>query len=236
MGRGEQTELIIGIHFDGLNHRVVLEGELDLASAPRLERALNELGPDVNGQLLLDLERLSFSDAAGLAAIERAARTLGTRLVVCGPRPSVREIIALTNMDQRVQVEEQGAREVSDIPAGNVAYVRQLWEAFEKGGVEHLIKIAPQDARWRPLGSDRELGTPELREYFTSQSCASLTLDLVTTVGDDVLVTWGVTGGPPRAIWSLFRFHERQLVEAVSFDSEPEAIAALRLFDRRSAR
>ncbi|HTX31383.1 MAG TPA: STAS domain-containing protein [Solirubrobacteraceae bacterium] len=235
MGRGDRTELIISIHFDGLNTRVALEGELDLASAPRLERALNELTPGVNGHLLLDLEGLTFSDGAGLAAIERAAQELGSRLIVCGPRPRVREIIALTRLDERVQVEEQGAREISDIPAGNVAYVRRLWEAFEKGGGEHVVKIAPENTRWKPLGAAKPLRTSELQDYLDSRPAFSLTPDLVTTVGHDVLVTWGVRDGKLTTMWSLFRFHERQLVEALSFDSEPEAIAALRLFDRRPA-
>lgn len=236
MARGDQTELIISIHFDGLNHRVVLEGELDLASAPRLERALQELAPSVDGHLLLDLGSLSFSDAAGLTAIERAARTLGGRLVVCGPRRPVREIMELTRMDERVQLEEDGAREVSDIPAGNAAYVRRLWEAYERGGPEQVVRIVPEDVRWKPPGADRELCTCELLEYFRSRSAASLVLDLVTTVGEDVLVTWRVRDAAPRALWSLFRFHERRLVTVVSFDSEPEAIAALRLFDARPGR
>jgi anti-sigma B factor antagonist len=234
MAGDDRTELIISIHFDGLNHRVALEGELDLASAPRLERALTELDPAVDGHLLLDLEDLTFTDGAGLAAIERAARELGSRLIVCGPRPRVREIISLTQLDERVRVEEQGAREISDIPAGNVAYVRRLWEAFENGGGEHMVKIAPENTRWKPIGSAKSLRSSELQDYLESRPAFTLTPSLVTTVGHDVLVTWEVKDGSVTTMWSLFRFHERELLEAESFDSEPEAIAALRLFDRRS--
>jgi anti-sigma B factor antagonist len=234
MGRDEQTELVISVRFDGLNHAVLLEGELDLGSAPRLEHVINDLAPSVAGYVLLDLEGVSFTDAAGLTAIERAAQVLAGRLVVCGPGPRVREIIELTRLNERIQVEEQGALEVSDIPAGNVAYVRRLCEAFVKGGAEHLVELVPDDVTWKPLGAAKKLRTSELLEHLSSQPTCSLTPGLVTSVGDDVLVTWEVKAGEPEVMWSLFLFHQRRLVDAVSFDSEPKAIAALRLFDRHS--
>lgn len=235
MGKDEQPELIITVQIEGPNCTVALEGELDLSSTSRLERALNELPPDADGQVLLDLEGLSFSDAAGLAAIERAARALGNRLIVCGPRPNVREVIELTHMDQRVPVEDHAAAEVSDIPGGNLAYVRLLCQAFQKGGAEELVKIVPKDVRWRPLGVDRDLTTPEFLDYWESQPAVSLTPALMTAVGEDVLVTWNVGNGRPRPSWSICRFRERELVEAVSFDREADAIAALRRERDRSA-
>jgi anti-sigma B factor antagonist len=236
MGRGEHTELIISTRFDGLNHTVVLEGELDMATAPRLEAALTGLAPHGEGLVLLDLENLSFSDALGLAAIERAARALRGRLIICGPRAPVRGIIELTRMDERVEVKDQGAAEVSDIAGANIAYVRRLWEAYEKGGGEGLVAITEDDVRWRPLGATSFFPTSELLDFWSSRPPPPVSLGDMNAVGHDVLVTWRLEDRDPGEMWSLHRFQERRLLEVVSFDSETEVIAALRLFDRRPGR
>jgi anti-sigma B factor antagonist len=235
MGRGEQTQLVISVHFDGVNHTVLLEGELDLATAPRLESALKGLAPAGDGLVLLDLECLSFTDAVGLAAIERAAQALGGRLIVCGPRPSIRGILQLTHMDERVEIKDESAAEVSDIGGGNVAYIRQLWDAYEKGGPEQIVGLA-EDVSWEPPGAAGSLRTVELLRFCDSRPGMRVIPEAIDAVGHDVLVTWRVENGSVGRMWSLCCFDERRLVKVVSFDNEPEAIAALRLFDRRSGR
>jgi anti-sigma B factor antagonist len=58
--------------------RLVLRGELDLATAPRLEHALAEAGEGV----LLDLRGLTFMDSTGVRALlEAAERGGGLRIV-----------------------------------------------------------------------------------------------------------------------------------------------------------
>ena len=69
--------------------RVVLEGELDLATAPTLELELDRLDWR-SGLVLVDLRRLTFIDLAGmrilLAAHARARRHGGELAIVRGPR------------------------------------------------------------------------------------------------------------------------------------------------------
>ena len=53
----------------GRRHTLLLSGELDMASAPALEEALQQLCEAGAQELVLDLRELSFMDSSGLNAI-----------------------------------------------------------------------------------------------------------------------------------------------------------------------
>ena len=78
--------------------RVVLEGELDLATAPTLALELERLECGRPARVLVDLRGLTFMDLAGmrvlLAAHERARRCGGGFTVVRGP-PIVERLMQL---------------------------------------------------------------------------------------------------------------------------------------------
>jgi anti-anti-sigma factor len=79
---------------DGMTIHV--QGEIDLASAPLLARAL----ADVDGQRVqVDLSEMTFCDAAGLRELARAHQRLGTRLQVTGAGPLLRRIAAVLDME-----------------------------------------------------------------------------------------------------------------------------------------
>ncbi len=60
---------------DEENVVVALTGELDVATAPRLQRTLARLiADDATSALTLDLSQLTFIDSSGLAAIVYASR------------------------------------------------------------------------------------------------------------------------------------------------------------------
>jgi anti-anti-sigma factor len=58
-------------------HGVVLglSGEIDLSSAPELERELSEMENEKPGRILIDLGNVSFMDSTGLALMLRAQQT-----------------------------------------------------------------------------------------------------------------------------------------------------------------
>jgi anti-anti-sigma factor len=58
---------------------VSLHGELDLASAPGLERRLLELLSMPLRSVTVDVSQITFMDSAGLGALLRACRTAGDR-------------------------------------------------------------------------------------------------------------------------------------------------------------
>jgi len=81
---------------------VTLSGELDADTSGQLRSLLNELLLTGQRNLVLDLSGLSFVDSAGLAALLSAAkgtRRGGGRLLLSGPAPSVRKVMALTGID-----------------------------------------------------------------------------------------------------------------------------------------
>jgi anti-sigma B factor antagonist len=51
---------------------LVLRGELDISTAPELERALRDAVRERPGRVLLDLSELGFMDSTGIAVIIRA--------------------------------------------------------------------------------------------------------------------------------------------------------------------
>ena len=73
-------------------------GELDLATAPELERALREAQSQAR-LVVLDLRELAFMDSAGAHVIIEAsvcARRLGRRLVLLRTPPDVDRLFTLT--------------------------------------------------------------------------------------------------------------------------------------------
>jgi anti-sigma B factor antagonist len=83
---------------------VTVAGEVDFASAAGLRERLVTLAAS-GRPLVVDLDRVSFIDAAGLGALADAARHAtahGTSLrVVCGRR-QIRRLFGLTQLDQAV--------------------------------------------------------------------------------------------------------------------------------------
>jgi anti-sigma B factor antagonist len=89
---------------DGAIH-VVLEGELDVATLPRLEAALPE--PAAGELLVIDLRELQFMDSSGihvLMGLDVASREQGWSLVVVrGPR-DVQRVLELCHVPDRVRI------------------------------------------------------------------------------------------------------------------------------------
>jgi anti-sigma B factor antagonist len=77
-------------------------GELDLFECPRLESALREAEASHVTRILLDLEELTFIDAAGLSALVSACHRSvsdGNRLRVTRGRGNVAGMLHLTALD-----------------------------------------------------------------------------------------------------------------------------------------
>jgi anti-sigma B factor antagonist len=79
-------------------------GEIDISTVPRLRERLFELA-DNGGTLIVDLNRVTFIDSAGLGALVGAARRAdahgGSLHEVCA-RPQTRRLLWLTGVDRRI--------------------------------------------------------------------------------------------------------------------------------------
>lgn len=87
---------------DGDQYVVRVEGELDQSDCPRLEHPLRAGEVSRAFQILLDLEELTFIDAAGLGVLVAAwhrSMTDGNRLQVTPGKGDVASMFHLTGLD-----------------------------------------------------------------------------------------------------------------------------------------
>jgi anti-anti-sigma factor len=87
--------------------RVVVAGELDMASAPKIEEELRSVEQQDPSVILLDLRELDFMDSSGLRAILTAdarARDQGRRLVVIRGSENIQRLFAVTRLDERMEI------------------------------------------------------------------------------------------------------------------------------------
>lgn len=87
------------------DERVVVRvrGEVDLYTAPALERRLNELIDDGAREIALDLGELEFMDTTGLCVLVKAMKRLRAhdgRILLRSPRRSVQKTLEITGLDQ----------------------------------------------------------------------------------------------------------------------------------------
>jgi anti-anti-sigma factor len=83
-------------------HRIMLAGELDLAAAPTLVAAVQDLIASRSAELEIDLRRVVFIDSTGLRTLivarDEAARTGIPLYVIPSAHEPVRAIFEVTNL------------------------------------------------------------------------------------------------------------------------------------------
>jgi anti-sigma B factor antagonist len=87
---------------------VTLQGELDMATAPGLGRALTEALDARPPAMVLDLTDLTFLDSTGIRILVTACRraeTDGCPFVLRSPRRSVLKALRLTGVDRLMVIE-----------------------------------------------------------------------------------------------------------------------------------
>jgi anti-sigma B factor antagonist len=80
-----------------------LAGDLDMASAPLINEALQMVPLARSRQIRLDLSAVSFCDCAGLNALiagDRSLRAAGGRLTLVDPSAPTRRLLLLTGLDR----------------------------------------------------------------------------------------------------------------------------------------
>lgn len=84
-------------------------GELDVEAAPMLARSLESLPGEVGApSVIVDLDRMSFVDAAGLRAFVPAIRRLaarGERLAIRRPSPLARTVLEVSGLAAGLSIE-----------------------------------------------------------------------------------------------------------------------------------
>jgi anti-sigma B factor antagonist len=87
--------------------RLVLRGELDIATVPELVEALERAERRHPDLMVLDAEQLSFVDASGFKVLLQAARRAlrdGRRVQLVNPSRGVTRTLRITGIDQTLDV------------------------------------------------------------------------------------------------------------------------------------
>lgn len=96
-----RDQLQIDVRHDGGRAILVLAGELDLASAEILQRAVDDPTLAAEPMLVLDLEQLQFIDSTGLRIILKAlerCRSRGQEFAITRGSPQVQRLLSITGV------------------------------------------------------------------------------------------------------------------------------------------
>lgn len=101
---------------DGV-HLIAVRGELDLSTAPDLERPLEDAIASGDATVLIDLTECEFIDSTGIALIvrawqrlDRAAEGNGSgRVVIASDNDQVRRVLEITGLELSIPI--HGTRE-----------------------------------------------------------------------------------------------------------------------------
>ena len=99
-----------------------VEGELDIATAPRMIAALTEALADMDSPLVVDLTEVVFMDSTGLALLMNARRRvvrLGQGFAIVCPGGPISRVFEIADMvgSLRVCPDEESARVAATEPA-----------------------------------------------------------------------------------------------------------------------
>jgi stage II sporulation protein AA (anti-sigma F factor antagonist) len=107
--RTVSTELSIQRRDDDRGVVLTLFGELDVVSAPKLERMLSEVLGQPHARVMLDLNGLRFVDSAGVSVLIKAkqrAESNGRTLVLRRPTEQLERVFSLVGLADWLEIED----------------------------------------------------------------------------------------------------------------------------------
>ena len=106
---------------DGFAH-LVLRGDLDLSTVPKVDEALRRIEESRPPLIVLDLSGLSFLDSTGLRLVvtaDQRAREGRRRLAVVRGSESVQRVFSITKLDEHLDmVDDVSAVDSAGTPEG----------------------------------------------------------------------------------------------------------------------
>jgi anti-sigma B factor antagonist len=102
---------------------ISVRGELDLNTAPELERPLEEALADPGASILIDLAGCDFIDSTGIAVIVRAWQRVDRgaanggdgRLVLCCTSDQVQRLLKITGVEASISVHSDREAALSEL-------------------------------------------------------------------------------------------------------------------------
>ena len=108
-----QTPFEIVSENEAQNARLVLSGELDIATVPRVEDAVNAALTGTVRTLTIDLSGLSFVDSSGLRmfiVLDQRARAEGWKLCLIRPDTRVLTVFRVSGVEENLPFVEDASR------------------------------------------------------------------------------------------------------------------------------
>jgi anti-sigma B factor antagonist len=105
MGVRDQLQIDVRREADRVILRLV--GELDMANAPRLEDAIESVGPDSRTMVVLDLQQLQFIDSTGLRIILSArarSQERGQEFAITPGSQQVQRLLSVTGVSEHLRI------------------------------------------------------------------------------------------------------------------------------------
>jgi anti-anti-sigma factor len=102
-----QGEFQVEVSRSGDCEVIAIRGELDLASGPELEAALQNVAVPSTRSVVVDLRELEFMDSTGLSIVVRAHQRLaqqGVELSLVKGPPQVQRLLDLTGVADRLRL------------------------------------------------------------------------------------------------------------------------------------
>lgn len=99
---------------DGDISAITVQGELDMNTAPQLQKHLEEALASNDAAVMLDLSQCEFIDSTGIALIVRSWQRLDRyaggegkgRLVLCSHNHQVRRLLKITGVESSISMHE----------------------------------------------------------------------------------------------------------------------------------
>ncbi|PRX12593.1 STAS domain-containing protein [Actinoplanes italicus] len=98
---------------------VKVGGQLDMATAPELDRCIRQVADDGGLQVVLDLADVSFLDSSGLGVLLawfKELRSAGGRLCVAAVQEIVAYVLQVAALDQVMEVYDTVGAAEADMP------------------------------------------------------------------------------------------------------------------------
>jgi len=108
---------------EGSVQAITVLGELDMSTAPELERQLDRALSDPTASVMLDLCDCEFIDSTGIALIVRTWQRLDRegggggegRLVLCSHNHQVRRLLKITGVESSISMHERREEALAEL-------------------------------------------------------------------------------------------------------------------------